>query len=276
MLLIFQYVGLYPLSMANATVTREQAAFRTKLLITWSILIIVSVAFIAVAIITVTNSLNSLNDVAKLSTILFAHFIIVIETLWMRNELSSYFNKLMQVNVDLNELFDKSMSKRRIPSVDSYSRKFITYLLFASAIELIIIVRVQSDRQWCYYWYISIVPLMVGRLRHMQYAFLADILRVRLSLLRKEIQQLERIATPKIRTTKPADQAANEKCLLRNIRLVKNIYSNLYEMSVHLSSSCGVSQLINLMQNFIQVTSDLFWIYSVLYRNDSTHLTGTV
>lgn len=279
LLLIFEYVAMCPLSMGYKFADHRAAGakhkIRNRILVLWSVVIVACLTTVYIVVVSLyhmnilrpRSNFISLNDLAKLSAIYLTHFIIIIEALWTRNQMSLYLTKLIQVNADLVDLFVEP-KKRHVPPIDIYLRKFISYLVFACTIETIIIVRVQSDPPWSVYWWICIVPLMMGRMRHLQHALFVDILTIRFTLIRKEIEYLIKLSANK------KANGIDDEYLISKLRIVKCIYSNLYEMSNHLSASFGLSQLVNLMQNFIQLTSDLFSIYAVLYRNDFTNLIG--
>ncbi len=61
---------------------------------------------------------------------------------------------------------------------------------------------------------------------------------------------------------------------LDKIKLAKTAYSLLYEISVQLNSIVSLSQLVNLTQGFIYLTSDLHTLYVKLYLNDFAALLG--
>lgn len=61
---------------------------------------------------------------------------------------------------------------------------------------------------------------------------------------------------------------------LDKIKLAKTAYSLLYEISVELNNVVSLSQLVNLTQGFIYLTSDLHSLYVKLYMNDFAALPG--
>lgn len=286
LLTIFQYAAMCPLPIFNAcpyqhrvggggTRNYTKQRVHSRLLIMWSLVMIICngiIYFVVIAkyqtkILKPKSNFSRLSDIANLSAIYLTHLIIVIEAIWTRNDLCSFLIKLRQVNTDIRDLF-LDPKKSQVPPLDYYLRKFITYLLFACIIELIIILRIQNNQQWSIYWYVCVIPLMMGRMRHLQHAFFIDIITIRFKLMRKEIQQLIKYSMDK------KQYKIDDSYLMDKIRIIKSAYSNLYEMSINLNALLGVSQLVNLMQNFIQLTSDFFFIYSVLYRNDFTYLIG--
>lgn len=276
LLQIFKYVGMCPLSIGNIIsdfrLVRPRHYIRNGLLILWSIIIIVALTSVYTVVVLLyhikvlkpRSHFISLNDLAKLSAIYLTHLVIIIEALCTRNQMSLYLKKLSQVDTDMIDLFVEP-KKHHIPPIDDYFRKFFCYLVFACAVEIAIIVRVQTDHPWFVYWCICIVPLMMGRIRHLQHALFVNVLSVRFKLIRKEIEYLIKISSNK------KYHGIDDNLLISKLRIIKCIYSNLYEMSNHLSASFGVSQLVNLMQNFVQLTSDLFSIYAVLYGSHFTY-----
>lgn len=82
-------------------------------------------------------------------------------------------------------------------------------------------------------------------------------------------------------TTKSTEQfdvkkPTNAVHSLDTIKLAKTAYSLLYEISVELNGIVSLSQLINLTQGFIYLTSDLHTLYVKLYQNDFAALPGRV
>lgn len=61
---------------------------------------------------------------------------------------------------------------------------------------------------------------------------------------------------------------------LDKIKLSKIAYSLLYEISMHLNHIISLSQLANMTQGFIYLTSDLHSLYMKLYVNDFAALPG--
>lgn len=80
-------------------------------------------------------------------------------------------------------------------------------------------------------------------------------------------------------TTKSTDdfnvmKSKNAVQSLDKIKLAKTAYSLLYEISVQLNDIVSLSQLVNLTQGFIYLTSDLHSLYVKLYMNDFAALPG--
>lgn len=87
--------------------------------------------------------------------------------------------------------------------------------------------------------------------------------------------QLEMLVD-KMRSTEEFDvtNAKNSILSLEKIKLAKTAYSLLYEISVQLNNIVSLSQLVNLTQGFIYLTSDLHTLYLKLYLNDFGALLG--
>lgn len=81
-----------------------------------------------------------------------------------------------------------------------------------------------------------------------------------------------------VETTKSTEEFIMKKPKNTNsldkIKLAKTAYSLLYEMSVQLNHIVSLSQLVNLTQGFIYLTSDLHSLYMKLYVNDFDSLPG--
>lgn len=97
-------------------------------------------------------------------------------------------------------------------------------------------------------------------------------------LLTSDFRAIKKQLEIVVETTKSTeDYAASPKHdihTLEKIKLAKAAYSLLYEMSVKLNYVFSLSQLINLTQGFIYLTSDLHSLYVKLYLNDFAALLG--
>lgn len=278
-LAIFQLTAMCPLPILNTiSGCRETApkhSTRARLLFIWSLfnIVFVVVVFFIVVIVYQTHflkpksSLSTFNDMANLSTRFLTHLVIIAESLWSRNEMFTFLYKLSQVNAELDKLY-LDQKKRKFPLIEAYLMKCVIYWVLMWAIEVTIIIRVYGNREYSLYWCICIFSVVIGRLRHLQHALFVDVLTVRFTVVRKEMQRFVDFSK------RNGKLVMDDLLIMAKIRMIKSVYSTLYEMNLHLNNSFGLSQLVNLMQNFIQLTSDLFWIYSEMYRNDFTNLIG--
>lgn len=87
-------------------------------------------------------------------------------------------------------------------------------------------------------------------------------------------EQLEVVVETTNSTEEYNANPKNDIHTLEKIKLAKTAYSLLYEMSVQLNSVVSLSQLLNLTQGFIYLTSDLHSLYVKLYLNDFAALLG--
>lgn len=215
---------------------------------------------------------GSFNISLKFSIMVCTHFVILVESLmtrgnhvniWMRMDIADdLIGKLIPNYLETKKIFFK---KAVI--------KIMFCLLFSVILELIIIGNIQDNASWTFSWYVSIAPLMMSRARHLQHSLYINLLANRFKVIKKELKSI-------VKLTKLGDNVLIEKNanyhekLFHKINDIKNIYNTLWESSLLVNRSFGLSQLTNLLQNFIQLTCDLYLIYSILYKNNLDYILG--
>lgn len=208
------------------------------------------------------GSLGKVNAGAKGAAIILTHLAVVYEALFTRQEQRQLWAKLLVVDECLANL-GANATVARMRFFRDYSIKFGSYLTFALISELVIFFAVQDNSEWSLYWYATIASLMVIRMKHLQHVLYVDLLTSRFHVIKLE---LERIA---VTSRKIMDDQ-----LLEQVKGLQIAYATLYEMSDLLETVCNISQLTNLTQNFIQLSGDLYWMYSMLQGNQFDEIPG--
>lgn len=268
----FQFCGLSPVAVPdpenNNSNHRSTAVADTSLLI-WSILITVPLFVYVVLcalyyqeLMDMFGSMGKVNAGAKGGAIIVTHFVVSFEAIWSRRSLCVIWQKLYAVDGLLKEIGVNVQQLQR-GFYRNYSWKFVGYSTFTLGSELIIYFVVSNNPEWSRFWLATIVSLMVIRWKHLQHVLYVDVLTSRFGVIR---QELERISA--------RSKVVMSTELLEHMKRLMGAYTLLYDMSDRLGRTCNLSQLANLTQNFVQLSGDLYWMYSMLYRNLFNTLPG--
>jgi 7tm Chemosensory receptor len=272
-----QACGMCPISMSQSHQVGKSTVKNLALLF-WSLVHIAGVVCLVAVIMSRESfffvekqhpTIGKFNDQLKVATILFTHLTILVECLLtkdnyveMENKMDETNHMLTMIGVDPREL-DRQFSAR-------FVRKLLMCLSVCWAVEIKIIVGCQNDIQWTKVWYLTIFSLMVTRSRHMQHTYYIDNLAYRTKVIKKQLKKI--VVCSKSKDF--FDNERNMEAVIGQLKLIKNIYNTLYETSELVVRSFGYSQLMNFLQNFVQLTCDLYWIYSVLYKNNFVNIWG--
>lgn len=259
---IFHCSGMNPVSVLSS----PQHQRKNVILAYWSLVCLLLLCILTILVFTSDrvfgphNYIGEFNDMIKLASLFATHLVILVEALVSRSHLSAFWQKVGEVDTTTFSEFD--LVHRPESFEKQFSVKFCLNLLSILAVETAIVSSVQEDSLWTRLWCLSITSLTVSRLRHLHMMLHVDAISFRLKVIRRELQKMVTSST----TGQP------DKVACHKLSLTKNAYNILYECCGHVNFSFGFSQLFNLMQNFIQLTCDLYWIYSILYRNDLTYI----
>lgn len=266
---IFQFFGMTPVSLHGE---KSQLRSQNITLAFWSLLqlilliILITLVFTSEGIFGAHNYIGEFNEEIKAASLFATHLVILVEAFFSRNELAHFWQKITELDSNVLLQFDvhpRTFERRFI-------RKFFINILFVLLVEIIIIANVQDDPLWTNLWYLGITSLTITRLRHLHLMLHVDTISFRLKVIRKELQRI--VSTSQGDVQFKGSNSKIDKSAFHKLCLMKNAYNTLYECSSHVNFSFGFSQLFNLMQNFVQLTCDLYWIYSILYRNDLTYM----
>lgn len=246
-----------------------------NIFVLWSLFNIALVASLAIACFCLNEQLfkkhdtiGRFNDILKFSTIILTHLMVLIESVCTRNHQKNIWQKFQLVDQNFSKI-DVDSKARNNFFYRKYSIKFFLWFGLSSLIEILIISLIREDDQYRRYWFLTIISLTISRSRHLQQNLYIDMLAFRFNIIKKELKEIVRQSEKDQYSLK---EEMYSKKLLTKVKHIKEMYNVLWEISVHVNKGFGLSQLTNLMQNFIQLTSDLYWIYSALYKNNFTNI----
>lgn len=215
---------------------------------------------------------SNFNNILKFTVIALTYYATSIESLFVRQNFIEIWRGFKLIDEMIGNMLPNYQTILR----DFYkrtSRKIIIYLTFTMLIEVLIIVNIRNARSWAFIWIISIVPLTMSRLRHLQHTLYIDSLTCRFRVIKNELKAIVKLT--KIDSNKLVVKNSHfYEGLFKKISTIKSVYNTLWETSLFVNRSFGVSQLANLLQNFVQLTCDLYLIYSFLYKNNLSNITG--
>lgn len=208
------------------------------------------------------DSSGKFNAIVKSGIIICSHIVIVAESLTTRCDQQSIWKNIILVDESLDRIGIKSHLVRK-QYYRKYSMKFVAFQVFAIVSELIILFGLERNAEWTVFWCATIFSLVIIRTKHMQHVMFDDMLTSRFQAIKLELEQI--VARSKDNMTID---------ILTELKSIKFAYGYLYEICSNLKSVCSFSQLTNLTQNFIQLSTDLYWMYSMLYRNQFRKIPG--
>lgn len=252
--------------------TRQTTSHTNAMLLLWSALhLIVFLALSGVVFVHrghffgTHNHIGEFNDLIKVASVFTTHLLVLLEAFAMRHQLHGFWVKMTEADSRICSALDSLHTRNSKAFYRFLGRKFFVHLTAVLVAEFIIIGSVQDDVLWTRIWSVTFLSVTVSRMRHLQLMLHMELIGHRLKGVRKALQQVVVQAEQQL-------HADVGKSLFRKVCAMKGIYNILFECCSHINFAFGLSQLLNLMQNFIQLTSDLYWLYSILYRNDLTYI----
>lgn len=231
-----------------------------------------------VFLINVPSSLNIWNESANVFGIIITCLVTLIETQITYQYLTDFLFLKRKIE---NELLTLCHRKRFDVEKFLFIRRYwITLTIFqgvALSMEISNIIRIKDDALWRFHCGWLIVPITITRLRCFQHRLYTGTLQLYVKLVRikiedciSEIKLNESLA----RQQKRNNFTMNSKSILKDLNLSMCVFTSIYQMTHLINKMFGFSLLMNIFENFIQLLSNLFWIYSKLFYQDLDNLSG--
>lgn len=252
-LAFFQTCGYYPV----AIIPKKSSKTWTKVLGFWSfsmsLLVLSFLMFMVINQDTMLYSetpIGKINDILVYFSLLIAHLAIIVESFLKRK----YFQKYW--------MHYENITRLRNPSARRYWKtgvgiKMIAFVLFSLTAEVLIITNITSDHQWTNFWFAEVFSLLMTRNRHLQHIFFIDIIFFTLEDMNSRLRNL--IAWTKVIR---GDKMFARKLLHGALLLNKEQFKHLMEMLICVNRIFCWSQVLNFGQHFVEVTSELYWVYA--------------
>lgn len=272
---LFTVCGLCPIKFDRNKKT-ENFDVVNIILVVWSLLQVVGVTVLAsIACQTFfgeNSDVSSFNNILKFAIMAITHYAASIESIMARKNFIEIWNRIESVDGMIGSML-QDYPKTLNSFYKQSARKIIICLTSTVVMELVIITNILAVKSWTFMWCITIVPLMMSRLRHFQHTLYVDLLTNRFRIVKQELKAIVKLT--KLDSNKLVVKNFNfYDALYRKLSTIKGVYNTLWETSLFVNRSFGLSQLANLLQNFIQLTCDLYLVYSFLYNNNMTYILG--
>lgn len=265
--LVFQICGIQPIPSSKGTQVFQ------KTLKCWSVfhLLLITIGMASMFVYRNTmffskDMVGMINDIIVFVGTVGGHFIIIAESLIKMN----YFNKIASLLSRSSGLFEHlgvDMSVRDAQFLRQYSLKLFCYLSYMITAELFTIISVtDNDIQWERFWYANISSLVVSRIRHMQHIFFTDLVTSRFEILNDLLFNLSKHDSDLAFKYRPRKNGE----LLKKLTVLKKCHNLIWRLTIHMNALFCWSQLANLAQNFLEIISELYWVFYFMQRSTAT------
>lgn len=237
------------------------------------------------------DAFGRINDSMKFSAVSFAYYAICIESFVQRKRHATFWRRSLRLQTD--DSFGAStpdQQRQYVGQLSRQARKYLLYLggfhvMYAVLWVILLPVVVQNELSLSFLELYSWLVIL-SRLRHWQFVQyighieselqvvterIADIARYSSHVCveqqrhgRRELNQLETIDCP----------LSGDECwqqfVWRRLHWAQRRYGTLHDMAEDVNAAFGVSQLANCLQTFVQLLSDMYWVYWRFY-DDKTY-----
>lgn len=152
-------------------------------------------------------------------------------------------------------------SERVLSFKRNYTIKFVSVMIFFIGSELTVFLLIGEKKQWKNFWACNFIPMMIGRIKHLHYIYLVNLIELNLSVIRWRLDQLINVSS--IQNTVPKNY------MYKKLKRVREDFSRIWNVVLYMNNGYGIPLLTNFLQNFIQITCDLFWIYMQINSNEN-------
>lgn len=264
----FHIWGLCPISITRKIVNKcWQTHF---LLISLVHIIMINVQAMIVAychknIFLTSDIFGKINDVIKYGAVLISYNTILIESYAKRFQHNQFWQTFAILRKHCAQL-------NVIENVVSMPQKFL--LAFYGCFSLIFFVelyaiQINMDKPMLLpFWAIYLLAMMMSRIRHLQYICYVYHVDEQITILHMELTKI--VEYSKLKRVTVVGNRFNEnfnKFMLRHLKWCQNYYTIIYTMSLHVNDVFGWSQLANLLNSFVQLLTDLYWLYWKFFNN---------
>lgn len=194
--------------------------------------------------------IGKFTDIIQLLAPIISHMVIIYESLRTKREQIKVWNKIILAN---SLLKSGSYKKDEL----QYSIKFFLLNFLSILTEVVILVLEKHDLKYTKLWYCKLYSNNVVRLENLQIILYVDLLGSRLRKINNEMKLLNNLSNV---------SSSNQKTDLntyKKIRKFKILHSILWDISQTLNTRFGWSLLFSIINYFVCLTVDFYWIFMV-------------
>lgn len=214
------------------------------------------------------DSFSRFKVVMKGGTLLLTHLGILLEALYSRHSMDAMRAGLRSIDRQLTAADIGTTTTTTINSNEANRRSrrnflltFIALAVFVGAVEAVTVGIASRPAECQSYWWATAWSLSVARLRHLQHTLFVRALTVRVGSVRRAMGGEE---------TTPYGGGGRRQRLVR----LQSIVASVHAVAERMRQVFGLAQLLNLTQNFVQMSCDLYFLYTMLRQGVLNRLNG--
>lgn len=243
-----------------------------------TLLYVLITIILRVFLINVPSSLNIWNESANVFGIIITCLVILIETQFTYQHFADFLFLKQKTENELQTLCHHNrFAAEKFWFVRRYWITLIIFQGITLSVEISNIFRIKDDVLWRFHCGWLIVPITIIRLRCFQHRLYTGTLQLYVKLVRIKIEDCINeinINESLARQQKRNSFTMNSKIILSDLNLSMCVFTSIYRMTHLVNKMFGFSLLMNIFEDFIQLLSNLFWIYSKLFYQDLDNLSG--
>lgn len=190
------------------------------------------------------DTVEAFNDGFQMTITFVSVLSLFIETVQKRRVFALFFEFVGQVDRLLRSV-DVAVEKCYTRTMRLFSVHFLVLLFGTICVETFIILSITEDVESRAYWFVNILPLMLNRVRHLQYAFHLKIVTAQLEMI---VDQLK------------LGDSTQSVCQDR-VSILRATHRYIIQEMVAFNCMFSYSLAVNLVQNFIELLSGSYWLY---------------
>lgn len=235
-----------------------------RLLIGWCIINVLILTTISILVVYYykyiffdNDAIGALTDVMQLAAPFFAHYIIIMESVYTKSKRLHIWQILNQVDSSLTTTLKINTPKMVRLGMKRYFIKAMLTQLICIVTEVRIMAYIYPNLEWSRLWYVKFYTVNACRSSHLFYIFFVDMVKIRMEIIGEALLNLNRLRF--------VGGYGGGKLQMRQLAMLKEAYTKLWYASQEVDVVFGWSVLINVTANFVCLSVNLYWNYAALY-----------
>lgn len=234
-----------------------------RLLIGWCIINVLILSTISIVVVYYykyiffdNDAIGAITDVMQLAAPFFAHYIIIMESLYTRSKRLHIWQILNKVDLSLTATLKINTTRIIRLGMKRFFIKALLTQLICIVTEVRIMAYIYPNLEWSRMWYAKFYTSNTCRSGHLFYIFFVDMVKIRMEIIGEALFNLNRLRFL---------GGSSGKLQLRQLTVLKEAYTKLWNASQVVDVVFGWSVLINVTANFLCLSVNLYWNYAALY-----------
>lgn len=242
------------------------------------ILYVVVTIVLRIIFFNVSSELKIWNEATNIFGLLTTCLVIIIETQLTYKHFSHFLQLKRKIEDELRILCRHNVfENEKYVFVRNYWRLIVGFHFFAFLTEILNLFYFQKDLLWRFYCCWFLLPVLFTRYRCFQHRLYTTMIHFYIKMIRMKIQNCihdieynESLARHQHRR----QFHMNSQKIFIDLNSSMEIFTSIFRMSCLVNEMFGFSLLSKIFENFIQMLSHFFWIYTKLYHQDLNNVTG--